>query len=356
MASEVPKHLEQRAYCKARALLGYAPTEIKADLNRVYGPSALSYPTVLRWVRRLQDGRQTLADDPRSGRPASAITKNEIDTVKQIIETDARYTVNDISSFTGINSSAVFEILKHRLMLKKVCARWVPHILTDEQKRVRVEICRQLLEKYEHCDFRRLNEIVTGDETWIFFFEPEIKRNNKVWVTDVKDRPQIARHGRTVRKVMYAIFFDSKGPVVQIPVPESTSVTAKFYKEKVLTKVVSHYKETRPRTGTRGIHLLHDNAPAHKASIVTEYMTEMSIKTLPHLPYSPDLSPCDFWLNPLIKDALRGRRFESRQAVGSALYQCLKGIPKSAYKSAFQKWIQRLKKCIKVKGEYFEGL
>jgi histone-lysine N-methyltransferase SETMAR len=357
MADEnVSTSTEQRAYCKVRALLGYSPTNIHNDLVKVYGINALSYPTILRWVKRFTEGRESLENDPRSGRPATSITIREIDAVKKIIEIDARYTVDDISAFTGINSSTVFKILKEKLLLKKVCARWVPHILTDEQKRNRVEICQKLLKTYGKFNQRRLDEVVTGDETWIYFFEPDVKKNNKMWIQEVGQRPQIARRSRTVKKVLYAIFFNSKGPVVQVPVPESRSVTGTFYKEKVLKKVVDHYEKTRPRTGTRGIKLLHDNAPAHKSAVVTEYLNTSDIQTLPHPAYSPDLSPCDFWLNPVIKDHLRGRRFESRSAVGSALYQCMNSIPKSDYKEAFKIWVKRLKKCVEVKGEYFEGL
>ena len=155
---------------------------------------------------------------------------------------------------------------------------------------------------------------------------------------------------------MYALFFDCEGIVARVPVPEKRSVTGTFYKEKVLSAVVDHYATTHPRTGVRGIHILHDNAPAHRSAVVLEYLEEMKIKTLPHPAYSPDLSPCDFWLNPYIKSCLQGRRFESRSALGSALFQCINSIPKEHFKNAFSERIRRLEKCVHVKGEYFEGL
>ena len=48
--------------------------------------------------------------------------------------------------------------------------------------------------------------------------------------------------------------------------------------------------------------------------------------------------------------------YESRSALGSAIYQFLQDIPKKAYFSAVAEWISRLEKCVSVKGEYFEGL
>ena len=62
---------EQRVYCKIRAQLGFPPTEIHADLQKVYGNGALKYATVCKWVRRLNDGQVSTENDPRVGRPVS---------------------------------------------------------------------------------------------------------------------------------------------------------------------------------------------------------------------------------------------------------------------------------------------
>ena len=51
---------EQRVYCKIRVQLGFPPTEIHADLQKVYGNCALKYATVCKWVRRFNDGRDRL--------------------------------------------------------------------------------------------------------------------------------------------------------------------------------------------------------------------------------------------------------------------------------------------------------
>ena len=156
--------------------------------------------------------------------------------------------------------------------------------------------------------------------------------------------------------MLYAIFFDSKGPVLQIPVPKSSSVTGKFYRESVLTQLVDFYQKHIQRTGVRGIKLLNDNAPAHKSATVQEYPKESGLDVLDHLLYSPDLSPCDFWLFPRLKEMLARHRFESHCGIGSAVYQCLQHIPKEDYRAAFRKWADRCKMCVEADGAYFEGL
>ena len=153
-----------------------------------------------------------------------------------------------------------------------------------------------------------------------------------------------------------AIFFDSKGPVLQIPVPKGSSVTGKFYRESVLTQLVDFYQKRRLCTSVCGIKLLHDNAPAHKSATVQEHLKESELDVLDHPPYSPDLPPCDFWLFPRLKEMLAGHRFESRCGIGSAVYQCLQHIPKKDYQVAFRKWVDWCKMCVEADEAYFEGL
>ena len=131
---------ELRAYCKIQAQLGFPPIEIHTDLQKVYGNSALKYATVCEWVRGFNDGRESIENDPFVGRPVSVLTEKNVATVKTLIEEDTRYTTQEIEELSGIHSSSVLKILLERLGLGKICAHWVPHLLTDEQKQSRVRL------------------------------------------------------------------------------------------------------------------------------------------------------------------------------------------------------------------------
>ena len=72
---------EQRVYCKIRAQLGFPPTEIHADLQKVYGNGALKYPTVCKWVRRFNDGWESIENDPRVARPVSVLSEKNCENV-----------------------------------------------------------------------------------------------------------------------------------------------------------------------------------------------------------------------------------------------------------------------------------
>ena len=126
---------------------------------------------------------------------------------------------------------------------------------------------------------------------------------------------------------MYAIAFDAYGPVAQVYVPKGQNYTGDFYCTHVLAEVSKHYTERRPRTGPRGIKLLHDNASSHKTKQVAAYIKDIGMKTLNHPPYSPDLSPCDFWLFSKLKSHLSDKEFTSRMEIGIAVHKYLKSIP-----------------------------
>ena len=105
---------EQRVYCKIRAQLRFPPTEIHADLQKVYGNGALKYATVCKWVCRFNDGRESVENDPLVGRPVSVLTEKNVATVKTLIEEDACYTVQEIEELSGIRSSSVLKILREQ--------------------------------------------------------------------------------------------------------------------------------------------------------------------------------------------------------------------------------------------------
>ena len=70
-----------------------------------------------------------------------------------------------------------------------------------------------------------------------------------------KKRPYIAKRTISSKKMLYAIFFNSSGPVVQVPCPSGHTVTGRFYKNSVLKKVKEFYNKKRPSNGWSGVHI-----------------------------------------------------------------------------------------------------
>ena len=218
----------------------------------MYRENTLPYRTVARWVSYFKEGRSSVKDEAHPGRPVSATSKNDVATVQSIVQQESRYMVEEISDLSGLSSSYVFTIPKEKLKLQKICAHWIPHLLTPEQKKDRVEKASVLLSRLKNRDSRRLREVVTGDETWLYFFEPDYKLNNKIWVGENNERPVVARQSRSARRVMYALFFDSDGIVARVSVPENCSVIGTFYRDFVSSADVNTYQAKRQGPGSQG--------------------------------------------------------------------------------------------------------
>ena len=156
---------EIRSYIKCRIRLNIDSKQICNELCGIYGPQIISMRTVFRWVKAFKAGKFSVEDDTRPRRPKTSVTQANIAAVKIVVEQDARLSVKDIASCTGISECSVQTILKKRLDLRKVCARWVPHLLTEEQKTQRLKYVRELLKTYKGCNSRVISNLLTGDET-----------------------------------------------------------------------------------------------------------------------------------------------------------------------------------------------
>ena len=91
--------------------------------------------------------------------------------------------------------------------------------------------------------------------------------------------------------------------------------------------------------------------PVHNSILVTDYLTKMGIKTVPHHPYCPDVAPCDFWLFP----KLRGCRYETIEKMSEAVMKIIDMLTQEDFHGAFQKLLERYNRCIAAGRDYFEG-
>ena len=104
-----------------------------------------------------------------------------------------------------------------------------------------VKMAKKLLKMYPKYS-KMAFDIITGNETWVYYFEPKRKVVNRIWATKNARRSSTAERIQTVKSVLYAIFFTNKGPAIQILVRKGRTVTSQFYKNVVLRKLKNYYK------------------------------------------------------------------------------------------------------------------
>ena len=107
--------------------------------------------------------------------------------------------VKDIASCTGISEGSVQTILKKRLDPRKVCARWIPHLITEEQKTQRLK-CAFTFENIQRLNSWVISNLLTGDETWVHMFELQKRADNKQWRQKDQKRPCIAKRTISSKK------------------------------------------------------------------------------------------------------------------------------------------------------------
>jgi len=173
---------EIRAYIKNCCFLGIGLTEIFREIYLIYGHGELSYASVTRWCKKFASGLMSLQDAPCGHRKKTATNPEMIEKVRKMVSTDARFTVREIARKVGNSIGAVHSILIKHLKMNKISARWIPHSLTEDQKRIRVKTAKSLLKMYPKYVSRSFANIVTGDETWVHFYEPNRKHENKIWL------------------------------------------------------------------------------------------------------------------------------------------------------------------------------
>lgn len=345
--------LKHRAVIEFLVKEGNGPKQINERMVAAYGDSSPSYYTIKYWAKQFKWGRESIEDDPRSGRPVNATAPEVVAKVEEIVLLDRRSKASQLAKECGISESSVLKILHEHLGMTKVSARWVPRMLTPCQKATRVLLSRENLDWFEKEGDLFLSRIVTGDETWIHHWDPETKQESMQWKHKGSPPPKKFRTQPSAGKIMATIFWDMEGVLMIDYLPHKETITGAYYAQ-VLEKLKEAILEKRRGKCSRGVLLLHDNAPVHKSRIAKAAVKDLGFIELNHPPYSPDLAPSDFYLFRHLKKKLRGRRFSDDNEVKCAVSSFFADSETEFFSEGIRAVTTKWKKCIDLKGDYIE--
>ena len=198
------RKIEQRCAIKFCIKLGETGIETFNKLKQAYGEHALSRSQVFKWYKAFSEGRESIKDEPRSVRPSTSKTDNNVEIVRALMRSDRWLTVRMIAIELNLNHTTVHQILTEELT---IADNWMLHP---------------------------------------------------------------------------------------------------------------------------------DNAPTHTAISVIEFLAKKGIPVVPQPPYSPDLSPCVFFLFPKLNFHLKGRHFGTVENIEKAVTDQLKAIPVSDYQRCYE--------------------
>ncbi len=353
--------VEQRTVIKFMVAQGATPIACWRQLDRVFGEHALGKTQTRYWHKKFKAGDidSVTKDAPRSGRVCSGRSAENIQKVETQLETNRRQSVRELSLETGVPRATVQRVLRKDLKLHHVSPKFVPWILTDEQKRFCKEVCEQHLQSFQEQGLDFLRRIITGDESSLPTFDPETKIWSTQWIPRGATRPKKALHSRTRRSTMITVFFDCNGLLHHEFVPVGETIRAEDYCQ-TLGRLREQIRRKRPHlwrmeNGWRHYLLHHDNATPHTANPTLAAIGETNTELLAHPPYSPDLAPCDFFLFPLLKAQMRGNHYRNIEQVQHATVEILRAIPADKFEDAIKELPVRWAKCVKAEGDFFKG-
>jgi len=200
-----------------------------------------------------------------------------------------------------------------------------------------------------------LLNVITGDESIIYAYDPETKLHSSQWKSPGSPRPKKACMQKSKLKTMLICFFDQGGIVHREFVPPGKTVNADFYCD-VLRRLHENVWRKRPQKWrNQNLIIHHDNAPAHRTFKVSQFLAKNNMTVIPHSPYSHDLAPCDLFLFPKLKLRMKGRTFNTIEEIQEESQRVLDTFPQRDFQRCFQAWQKHWDHCIRAKGEYFEG-
>ena len=160
-----------------------------------------------------------------------------------------------------------------------MCVKFIPKLLTTEQKDLRSEIAQGNLEMVSD-DENVLKKVITSDESWVYGYDPETKQQSSRRKRPDEPRPKKARQSRCHVKSMLIFFFDCEGVVHYEFAPRGQTINKKYY-VKVLKRLLDAVRRKRPRFWSSGDWLLHhDNAPTQSSNLVQQFLAKHKIVQL----------------------------------------------------------------------------
>ena len=169
-------------------------------LQTGFRPSCMNRAWVFEWHKRFKEGRESLRDDERCGRGEEVRTPELVGQIKNFMDKDCRVSIESISAQFDVSVGTVHTIIREELETRKICAKFVPRVLREDQKERRCHDNREMVELISS-DPAVLDALVTCNESWIYCYDPETKTQSSQWKHAGSPRHKKARQIKATQKL-----------------------------------------------------------------------------------------------------------------------------------------------------------
>ncbi|EFO84462.1 hypothetical protein CRE_18120 [Caenorhabditis remanei] len=337
----VPNRMHIRNVILFLFLSGLKSPDIQKKITDVHQAHAPTAPTIRLWIQRFEANDFNLDDQTRSGRPVEL----DLDELQKNVEADPYQSSREIASTMGVSQSTTIRGLKSIGKVKKL-GRFVPHDLKDFDKKRRVDMSMFLLSS--HRTKAWLDDLITGDENWVHYSNNVRKAQ---WVDEDEQAAAVPKPEIHVKKVMLSIWWSVRGVEYWELLDEGKTITADVYSSQLqkLRQAVASSRGEKAR-----VFFQHDNARPHVSKVTNAKLMSFGWTVLPHPPYSPDLTPSDYWLFSHLQHQLEGQNFKTKDDIKKELTSYFAERPAEFWQEGIKKLPGRWQQVLDADGEYFD--
>ena len=213
-----------------------SPEQIKNELDIQFGLHAYSISTVYRKIDLLKCGVNILDNEDRPGRP---IDEQLLARIDQIIEEEPFSSIRYIANILNSSESTVYRYVTMYLHKIYKHTRWVPHMLSPEQKMRRVNDLKLLKDILISSQKAKWYNIITGDQSMFSFSYG----HNGAWLNDDDERPEFNGSRIQIQRIMVTVIWGCHGIFIIDFLPENTSFNSTYFIECVLDPLAQKNKK-----------------------------------------------------------------------------------------------------------------
>ncbi|KAG5311589.1 SETMR methyltransferase, partial [Acromyrmex insinuator] len=325
-----------RSLIKHYFLRGKTAKETKEKLDKYYVANAPSDYTVKYWFREFRGGRNSTTDEIRSGRPSDAVTEENVKKIHEMVLADRKVKVRELADATKISTERTRHILGEILHMKKLSCRWVPRMLTPDQKHERESVLHSNNSSYLRDSaeaHRKICGVYRDDalteraaQKWFAKFRsgntslqdgPRSSRPIEDDLNDIKvlveqDRTLKVREIAETRKIGYGTVqrhLQQLGSRLDVWVPHKLTEENLANRMSICNSLLKRH-ESDPFLKRIVIGdekwIIYDNIVRKRSAITQQKLVQLGWDVLPH---PPDLAPSDYHLFRSLQNSLNGKSF-----------------------------------------------
>ena len=217
-------------------------------------------------------------------------TDDMINKIHDIVLAGRRVKIKQIADFEHISYVRKQNILREKLGMKKISARWVPRLLTVDYKQNCMTTSKHCLDKFKQNPKEFLWRFVTVDKTLIHHYTSKIEQS-KQWISLSETTSKKAKTFPSAGKVVAIVFLNSQGIIFTDSFQKETAKAGQYYAN-LLDRFNAELIQIRQKLAKKVLFL---HKTANSSAITTAKLVELRYELLPHPPHSPDLAPFDFF-------------------------------------------------------------